>query len=219
MTVLKDVRTLAADAIAAANAFLDGKTPEQTEHLQQRQDRRSCQAVGRDRRRQGQRQGGHDRLRLLARQRLHRPAVIRTRYAAVAGFKLHGLLRTVSGNRDAPVTIPSFTTSYILFQLEFRRRCDDHSNSRDEKHHQDLPWCEGLGQCELSRGADEIHCLVGENGAGKSTLMKVLSGVYPHGTYSGDILFAARSRSSMALPTAKRPASQSSIRNWRSSRK
>lgn len=35
----------------------------------------------------------------------------------------------------------------------------------------------------------EIHCLVGENGAGKSTLMKVLSGVYPHGDYQGDIVF------------------------------
>jgi putative multiple sugar transport system ATP-binding protein len=35
---------------------------------------------------------------------------------------------------------------------------------------------------------NEIHCLVGENGAGKSTLMKVLSGVYPHGDYTGDIL-------------------------------
>lgn len=34
----------------------------------------------------------------------------------------------------------------------------------------------------------EIHCLVGENGAGKSTLMKVLSGVHPHGSYSGDVL-------------------------------
>ncbi|RDW20140.1 ABC transporter ATP-binding protein [Oceanobacillus arenosus] len=34
----------------------------------------------------------------------------------------------------------------------------------------------------------EIHCLVGENGAGKSTLMKVLSGVYPYGTYDGEIL-------------------------------
>ena len=34
----------------------------------------------------------------------------------------------------------------------------------------------------------EIHCLVGENGAGKSTLMKVLSGVYPYGTYEGEIL-------------------------------
>lgn len=35
----------------------------------------------------------------------------------------------------------------------------------------------------------EIHCLVGENGAGKSTLMKILSGVYPYGTYEGDIVF------------------------------
>jgi putative multiple sugar transport system ATP-binding protein len=35
----------------------------------------------------------------------------------------------------------------------------------------------------------EIHCLIGENGAGKSTLMKVLSGVYSHGTYKGDIVF------------------------------
>ena len=34
----------------------------------------------------------------------------------------------------------------------------------------------------------EFHALVGENGAGKSTLMKVLSGVYPFGNYSGDIV-------------------------------
>lgn len=40
---------------------------------------------------------------------------------------------------------------------------------------------------KVKRG--EIHCLIGENGAGKSTLMKVLSGVYPHGTYEGDIVF------------------------------
>lgn len=40
---------------------------------------------------------------------------------------------------------------------------------------------------KVSKG--EIHCLIGENGAGKSTLMKVLSGVYPHGSYSGDIVF------------------------------
>ncbi|KZL90268.1 xylose ABC transporter ATP-binding protein [Clostridium magnum] len=35
----------------------------------------------------------------------------------------------------------------------------------------------------------EIHALCGENGAGKSTLMKVLSGVYPSGTYTGDIVY------------------------------
>lgn len=39
---------------------------------------------------------------------------------------------------------------------------------------------------EVSRG--EVHALCGENGAGKSTLMKVLSGVYPYGTYDGDIV-------------------------------
>ena len=40
---------------------------------------------------------------------------------------------------------------------------------------------------DVKRG--EIHAVCGENGAGKSTLMNVLSGVYPHGTYSGDIIF------------------------------
>ncbi|MGC5341254.1 ATP-binding cassette domain-containing protein, partial [Escherichia coli] len=40
----------------------------------------------------------------------------------------------------------------------------------------------------------EIHAIVGENGAGKSTLMKVLSGVYPHGSYSGDIVYKGEVR-------------------------
>ena len=39
---------------------------------------------------------------------------------------------------------------------------------------------------KVKRG--EIHCLVGENGAGKTTLMKILSGIYPFGQYSGDII-------------------------------
>ncbi len=39
----------------------------------------------------------------------------------------------------------------------------------------------------VQRGA--IHAICGENGAGKSTLMKVLSGVYPHGSYDGEIVF------------------------------
>lgn len=38
----------------------------------------------------------------------------------------------------------------------------------------------------------EVHAICGENGAGKSTLMKVLSGVYPYGSYSGDIVFSGR---------------------------
>jgi putative multiple sugar transport system ATP-binding protein len=39
----------------------------------------------------------------------------------------------------------------------------------------------------------EIHALVGENGAGKSTLVKVLSGVYPHGAYEGELIFEGKS--------------------------
>ena len=40
---------------------------------------------------------------------------------------------------------------------------------------------------EVTRG--EVHAICGENGAGKSTLMNILSGVYPHGSYEGEILF------------------------------
>jgi putative multiple sugar transport system ATP-binding protein len=50
-----------------------------------------------------------------------------------------------------------------------------------------FPGVKALQDVNLDVRAGEIHAIVGENGAGKSTLMKVLSGVYPFGTYSGDI--------------------------------
>ena len=51
-----------------------------------------------------------------------------------------------------------------------------------------------LSGVDLSFRAGEIHAIVGENGAGKSTLMKVLSGVYPHGSFTGSIHFAGEER-------------------------
>ncbi|MFK4034221.1 multiple monosaccharide ABC transporter ATP-binding protein [Nonomuraea wenchangensis] len=52
-----------------------------------------------------------------------------------------------------------------------------------------FPGVKALQDVNLSVRRGEIHAICGENGAGKSTLMKVLSGVYPHGTYEGEIVF------------------------------
>ena len=53
----------------------------------------------------------------------------------------------------------------------------------------EFPGVKALDDVNFSVERGSIHALVGENGAGKSTLMNVLSGWYPYGTYSGDIVY------------------------------
>jgi putative multiple sugar transport system ATP-binding protein len=56
----------------------------------------------------------------------------------------------------------------------------------------EFPGVKALENVSLSVRAGEIHAICGENGAGKSTLMKVLSGVYPYGSYTGDIVYQGK---------------------------
>jgi putative multiple sugar transport system ATP-binding protein len=57
-----------------------------------------------------------------------------------------------------------------------------------------FPGVNALENVNLTVMPGEIHAVVGENGAGKSTLMKVLSGVYQYGSYSGQIFFDGEER-------------------------
>ena len=52
-----------------------------------------------------------------------------------------------------------------------------------------FPGVKALDNVNQKWEKGEIHALVGKNGAGKSTLMNVLSGIYPYGTYEGDIIY------------------------------
>jgi len=52
-----------------------------------------------------------------------------------------------------------------------------------------FPGVKALDNVNIDVTEGEIHAIVGENGAGKSTLMNVLSGIYPYGTYTGEVYY------------------------------
>ena len=52
-----------------------------------------------------------------------------------------------------------------------------------------FPGVKALDQVNIEVEECEIHAICGENGAGKSTLMNVLSGIYPYGSYEGDVIY------------------------------
>ena len=56
----------------------------------------------------------------------------------------------------------------------------------------EFPGVTALSDVSIKVKRGEIHGLCGENGAGKSTLMKILCGVYPHGSYTGEIKYKGK---------------------------
>lgn len=68
----------------------------------------------------------------------------------------------------------------------------------------EFPGVKALDQVHFEVKKGEIHALCGENGAGKSTLMKVLSGLYPSGTYQGELIIHGQTKHFSSIKDAEK---------------
>ncbi|WP_142505066.1 xylose ABC transporter ATP-binding protein [Melghirimyces algeriensis] len=67
----------------------------------------------------------------------------------------------------------------------------------------EFPGVKALDNVQLNVKKGEIHALCGENGAGKSTLIKILSGLYPSGSYEGECLIHGKPQSFSSIRDAE----------------
>ena len=170
-TIFKDTRLLAEQAVIAAEAFLQARsrrptTPRRTTTAS-RSSRRTCspvETVYKDDIKEVLVDSGYWTAEEVA---AGQAELARRTAGGPGGCRRRARPDGAAPERPTTRTAEPWTT-YIL---------------RDARHHQDLPRRQGAARtCRLRVRRGEIHAICGENGAGKSTLMKVLSGVYPHGT-------------------------------------
>ena len=64
-----------------------------------------------------------------------------------------------------------------------------------------FPGVKALDRVDMEVRAGEIHAVCGENGAGKSTLMNILSGIYPYGSYEGEVIYQGKPAASVPSRT------------------
>jgi putative multiple sugar transport system ATP-binding protein len=103
--------------------------------------------------------------------------------------------RDLSGRRGAPRRLPD-NTPLERFRASLAHEGYDPMTAMLEMRGvcKSFAGVQALRDVNLTVEPGQIHALVGENGAGKSTLMKVLSGVYPHGSYEGAIVYEGEER-------------------------